>query len=147
MRLQNSTPSPIQTNMKTDAEILALHGAHLDEFTRHYIICALWSTNDNTTEQGGEPLSANYSEDDLAPETYEAMRNDCADFMTANADLLEESGLSIEQQGHDFWLSRNGHGAGFFDRGTAGLWDVLQDAAKVYGSVDLYVGDDGKIYS
>lgn len=39
---------------------------------------------------------------------------DCMAFMSrAWAYLSDEV---IEQAGHDFWLSRNGHGAGFWDR-------------------------------
>ncbi len=49
---------------------------------------------------------------------------------------------------HDFWLTRCGHGAGFWD----GDWPepaatVLDNAAKAFGNVDLYVGDDGQIYA
>src|SRR5215213_9921810 len=51
------------------------------------------------------------------------------------------------QAGHDFWLTRNRHGAGFWDRGLGDLSNRLSDASKVYGEVDLYVGDDGQIYA
>lgn len=54
--------------------------------------------------------------------------------------------LTPDRAGHDFWLTRNGHGAGFWDRGMGKLGDRLADAARAYGSVDLYVGDDKKIY-
>lgn len=46
---------------------------------------------------------------------------------------------------HDFWLNRNGHGAGFWD----GDWekgDELSDASHTFGSCDIYVGDDGKLH-
>ncbi len=59
---------------------------------------------------------------------------------------LEASGLSSEQAGHDFWLTRNGHGAGFWDRGLGALGERLSKESKPYGSCDLYVGDDGQIY-
>ena len=48
--------------------------------------------------------------------------------------------------GHDFWLTRNGHGAGFWDRGLGEVGDRLSNACKAFGSYDLYIGDDGKIY-
>ena len=60
----------------------------LDEFTRDYITGALWSSCDNSDESGGEPFDANYSDDDLAPETLAQMVNDCADFQAAQADDL-----------------------------------------------------------
>lgn len=44
-----------------------------------------------------------------------------------------------------FWLSREGHGAGFFDF-DSDYADRLQDACKKIGEAGAYVGDDGKIY-
>ncbi len=121
-----------------------------NSFFRAYVQCALWSSTDNADESGGEPLDRNYSASDLAPETIKQMEKDCNDFQIMNSALLDISGLDDEQQGYDFWLSRNGHGAGFFDRGNTEserkICQQLQEAARVYGSVDLYVGDDGQIH-
>lgn len=118
----------------------------LDAFTTAYLVCALWSSTDDE----GAPLDANYQQWDIAPETLERMTADCEAFQAANAELLSASELSTEQQGHDLWLSRNGHGAGFFDRcsgtGNEAACDALQLLAKQCGEFDLYVGDDGKIY-
>ncbi len=52
------------------------------------------------------------------------------------------------QAGHDFWLTRNGQGAGFWD----GDWPKaagkrLTKSSKTFGETTLYVGDDGKIHS
>lgn len=51
-----------------------------------------------------------------------------------------------EQFGHDLWLSMNGHGAGFFDRGHEYVWQALQEMARTLGELNAYIGDDGKIY-
>jgi hypothetical protein len=115
------------------------------DFLNAYIECALWSSTDNSDDQGGEPLDANYSPDDIAPETLERMRADCAKFYAANRDDI---GGEDARAGHDFWLTRNGHGAGFWD----GDWpeeigERLTAASKAFPEVDLYVGDDGLIYS
>lgn len=66
---------------------------------------------------------------------------------------LEAAELSDEQAGHDFWLSRNGHGSGFFDRCDHNSPDTvctacneLQADARGWGESDLYRGDDGKLY-
>jgi hypothetical protein len=120
----------------------------LDTMTAAYVECALWSTTDNADDTGGEPLDANYGPDDLDPETLAAMRADCADFLA----LLEREGVdrsawSDEQLGHDLWLTRNGHGAGFWDRGHGPVGDTLTAYAHPYGEVYLYVGDDGRIYA
>ncbi|MDH1266753.1 hypothetical protein N5C81_03870 [Rhizobium pusense] len=50
--------------------------------------------------------------------------------------------------GHDFWLTRCDHGAGFWD----GDWpepaaSALTEASKEFGNIDLYVGDGGQIYA
>jgi len=114
-----------------------------DKFSRAYITAALWSTND----EEGEPLDAKYGISDLAPATLVGMLGDCADFQAKHHELLDQAG-DEEQNGHDYWLSRNGHGAGFFDRGYPDeVGEVLQDLARKEGEVNLYVGDDGKIYS
>lgn len=128
---------------------------NLDQFLQAYIECALWSSCGPSEEPHAcEHLDGLFDADDLAPECLEAMRKDCQDFIEANeADLAEydermgnEQWTGSERAGHDFWLTRNGHGAGFWDRGLGELGDRLSKAAKVYGSCDLYPGDDGKVY-
>ena len=123
----------------------------LDEFTRHYIICALWAENDQSNEQGGDPLDDNYDIEDIAPECLEAMIADCAKFQEENAKDIatwEDGQYTAEEMGgHDFWLTRNGHGSGFWD----GDWKKavgkrLTTASEKFGTVTLYVGDDKKIY-
>jgi hypothetical protein len=118
-----------------------------------YIECALWAETDNN----GEQLDDNYSKSDIAPESLEAMRKDCARFLRDNKVILETldelypnwfTKYSTEEMiGHDFWLTRNGHGAGFWD----GHWpdsigDRLTRSCKSFGDCNLYVGDDGRIY-
>jgi hypothetical protein len=123
----------------------------LDTFTEAYIVCALWSSTDNADESGGSPLDDKYTMADIDPTTLAIMISDCEDFQTANAELLaqaaEEHGYTLEQAGHDFWLTRNRHGAGFWDRGLGEIGKRLTDMAHPYGEVDLYVGDDDKIYA
>ena len=119
----------------------------LDTFTSAYISCALWSSTDNANDQGGEPLDANYSKDDIAPETLDRMISDCAQFQADHGDLFANHRSGADRAGHDFWLTRNRHGAGFWD----GDWNepaatILTDASHAWGSFDLYVGDDGMIY-
>lgn len=130
----------------------------LDAFTRAYITMALWSSNDNSDESGGNPLDQNYSESDIAPKTLERMAADCERFQADNAETLSaaiETGEvscgpdfdETERAGHDFWLTRNGHGAGFWDGDWPAPYDeLLTRAAKLYAETDLYVGDDGLIY-
>lgn len=119
----------------------------LDRFTQGYIDCALWSTLDQSDENtGGEPMDRNYSFDDIAPETLARMIEDCRGFQDDNRQDLDDCELSVERQGHDFWLNRNGHGAGFWDEGRDPVFRRLSQASKVWGTFDLYVGDDGMIH-
>lgn len=119
----------------------------LDAFELAFFECALWSTNDESTPQGGEPLDANYTISDIADETIGKLMQDCHRFREQNADMLERAG-SDSQNGHDFWLTRCEHGAGFWDRGYPyDVSDKLTAASHDFGNVDLYLGDDGLIYS
>ena len=49
---------------------------------------------------------------------------------------------NIEQAGADFWLSRNKHGTGFWDRDslyyTEQVRDRLQRKAEQFGEIDVY---------
>lgn len=130
---------------------------YVDDFTAAYIRCALWSTNDESDpETGGNPLDKNYGPDDLDPDALKKMVADCAKFQKDNAYMLEKAwtdhGQDYAQCGHDFWLTRNGHGAGFWDgdyshdHGEGIVGKALTKAAKEFGETWLYVGDDGKIY-
>ena len=124
----------------------------LDSFTRAYLECALWAETDNLTPGGGDPLERNYSTGDFAPEALQQAIDDCKRFQEENAELLESADynhpkyLDSEMAGHDFWLSRNGHGAGFWDRGLGNVGDKLSDAAKAFGECNVYVGDDGALH-
>lgn len=109
-----------------------------------YIECALWSS----TDDDGEALDAIYVSDDLAPETLASMIADCADFRALlEREQIDTSAWTDEQLGHDLWLTRNRHGAGFWDRGNGPVGDVLTRYALAYGETSLYVGDDGLIHA
>jgi len=117
----------------------------LDDFTRAYIECALWASIDLDT---CEPLDDTHTIADLAEETLQAMIADCQQFQTENGHLFE----GVEgQAGHDFWLTRNHHGAGFWDRGRDFFpndpnGEQLTQKAHEAGEKYLYIGDDGKLY-
>jgi hypothetical protein len=109
----------------------------LDTFTRAYLACALWSSTDSNEL----PMDQNYSLEDLSPEALQQAVDECAAFV--DGACLDE--WTDEQSGNDFWLTRNRHGAGFWDRGLPN-GDKLTEWAHTFGSCDLYVGDDGKIH-
>jgi len=117
-----------------------------------YVEAALWSSTDESRPDGGDPLDQNYVPANIARDTFEAMRSDCERFWTDNEEHLTAENYegrfgADAQAGHDFWLTRNGHGCGFWD----GDWkepaaSILTAAAKAFGSFDLYIEDDGQIY-
>jgi very-short-patch-repair endonuclease len=125
-------------------------GAALDEFTRAYVIAALWSSTDESDPSGGKPMDEKYTIRDIAPETLAKMAEDCRNFQAQHGIPHYGHGQYTDEElaGHDFWLTRNGHGAGFWDRDELGEADreKYTNAAHAFGSFDLYVGDDGKIY-
>lgn len=130
----------------------------LDDFTRHYLIAALWSS----TGDDGEPMDHGRDLSDIAPETITKAVADCCRFQEMAAPLLAQAyehydatgrsdhpdaGSPEACAGHDFWLNRAGHGVGFWDRDMGKVGDDLSALCKAFPAVDLYVGDDGLIYS
>lgn len=133
----------------------ALPRPELTPFCRAYIEAALFSTPDESRDGGGDLLDDNYSVDDIDTHTLIAMAHDCAAFEAQMGATIAEAECTrdgceythTELAGHDFWLTRNGHGAGFWD----GDWSephatVLTRVSHAFGEVNLYVGDDGRIY-
>ena len=119
----------------------------MDTFTSAYCECALWSSTD---DKGTSLDAAGYADTELAEETVAKFKADCERFQAENAELLARASehQSTDRQGHDFWLTRNGHGAGFWDGDyPKELGDKLTEIAHGYGECNLYVGDDGKIHA
>jgi hypothetical protein len=133
----------------------------LDEFISAYIEAALWSS----TDDNGEPLDKNHGPGDIASKTLTTMRADCIAFLNhrlggrliAIAERLEAEGKwsppggvecsVLAYAGHDFLLTRCGHGCGFWDGDwPGGIGEGLDMLAHEFGSFDLYLGDDGLIY-
>lgn len=51
-----------------------------------------------------------------------------------------------EQVGHDIWLTRNQHGAGFWDRGYGPLGQRLTEAAHALGEDNVWIDQDGELH-
>lgn len=111
------------------------------KFVDAYLEAALWASID----EDGEPFDKNYGVEDFAQETVDHAIKISNDFITANRADLERVG-DESRHGHDFWLTRNGHGAGFWDRGYGAVGERLSEMARPYGEANVYVGDDGKLY-
>jgi hypothetical protein len=75
----------------------------------------------------------------------EQAKNDCASFLGENEKLLE--GVDPEQAGHDFWLTRNRHGTGFWDKPEiyGSNADPLTARANARNELSLFAAD-GLVY-
>lgn len=108
----------------------------IDAFTRGYLETALW-TSDPDPGSGEWSPSDWWNIDAIDAASLARAIEVCRDFQDANrADLDEvEDTFHVDayRNGHDFWLTRNGHGAGFWDRGYGELGDRLTRASKPYG--------------
>lgn len=139
--------------------------AYVESVVTGYIGTLLWSEQCNGTapedvcdhpgKTGDERSDCdksleylNYGECDLSGDAWESIREDVESFVISNwADLYGRNRwMDPEQAGHDFLLTRNGHGAGFWDRGLGERGDRLTSNAEPYGETNAYVGDDGLIY-
>lgn len=114
----------------------------LESFTAACIE-ALYFTDTGETEHGQPPSDAELSE-----ETRKDLEADCRSFWRRYGHYVEPAGQTAEQAGHDFWLTRNGHGAGFGDGDWLEPWATMLDkGAHSYGEFETYLGDDGLIYA
>lgn len=86
----------------------------------------------------------NYGVDDVSDTARVEATADCEAFLTSIRDERPDvlAHLSLEDIGHNFWLTRNGHGTGFWDRGLPGdMGQWLTDLSRPYGTVSMYVHD------
>jgi hypothetical protein len=144
----------------------------INQILKGYIDAAIWTeeerlTDDYKSEYGYEEdndneddelerlikVSANlnkkpfesFTKEDIEPNSLIKAYTDIKKFLDLAGDsvieAIEENGL--EQLGHDIWLTRNGHGAGFFDRSYGDDNEKrLTQAAKALREVTIYINDN-----
>lgn len=118
----------------------------------------LWSSLDDE----GTPLDKKFSTEDINQECLDRLYSEYARFLdTVEKGITEIFGdewdsidefydviQPVENQAeHDFILTRNRHGCGFWD----GDWmpcvsEILTEAAKSFPEICAVAGDDGKVY-
>ena len=102
-----------------------------DAITRAYLECAEWSGVDD--EERNEFES---SEDpQWEPATVLAAMEQVQAFTIEAGELLEN--IDDSQVGHDFWLTRCGHGTGFWDRDLGSIGDKLTEIAECFGDASV----------
>lgn len=125
----------------------AIHSPEFAQFLAGYIEALLWSSTD-TTADGRDVNLDDYS---LSTTGADECREDCLDFFADNhGDLCAAAdwpGYSWAHAGHDFALTRNGHGAGYWDGDLPeDVGERLTTASQRAGEVYPYLGDDGQVY-
>lgn len=117
----------------------------MDAFTKGYVEAALEYSND----KNGIPMFENHQLKDMDVEHFQEVKKDCLKFQQDNCALLQKAyqveGYTEEMAGHDFWLTRNNHGVGYWDRGLGEAGIELSNKALELKNVELYV-DDNKLY-
>lgn len=111
-----------------------------------YIATALLAT----TDDNGNLLDKKYSSTDVAYSEFCKLQDLVSQFLSHDqvSPLAQQWDIQQYLQAmHDFFLTRNGHGAGFWD----GDWPeaegkILTAVSKSFGESQPYVGDDGLIY-
>ena len=107
----------------------------IDTFTEAYIEALLWSSCDCDADGNMGENFEDHDSDDFDKASLTEILSDCAAFQTEHADLIEDN---LKQAGHDFALTRNRHGTGFWD----GEWPseaskTLTEASHAYGSMGV----------
>lgn len=128
-----------------------------------YVEALLWAdtyiysapSDDPDMEPELEPAGSahlEYDFFDFSDEDKEAIESFVREFVQENREDHEaylrlpttsthDEADTSELFGHDLLLTRNGHGAGFWDRGLGDLGDRLTTAARVYGSTSAEIID------
>lgn len=123
----------------------------LAALTEGYIECALWCGVMRYADEGEDlEMEDNADEGMLSDKVREEIEKECRDFVASNIDDLMGCDLDSAQCGHDFYLTRNRHGAGFWDRKSRGKYadqclDRLTEASHAYGSQTLLLDENGTI--
>lgn len=143
----------------TEVTAYASFRHRMDEIITAYADAALWSSACNGTaaevhgsDCGGEDCDVslerlNFDIDDLSAAAARDMEADVEGFIKGCLAERPEifDGIADDDIGHDFWLTRNGHGVGFWDRGLGERGDWLTAMSKPFGESSLYVNSDGKV--
>jgi hypothetical protein len=110
---------------------------NINEILHAYLICALWSSTNNISDTEYEPFDANYDTEDFSVDFVNNAIGDIKQFVTMAGEMLYD--WDEEQIGHDLWLTRNGHGAGFWDRDKPFKKELTELCKHIFNEINLYV--------
>lgn len=122
----------------------------------------LWSENDNSTPEGGEPFDANYGVCDIDKDSLDRLHQKFQAFVdraearitklkgsdwSSVDDFYTGSGAGGFYLEHDYIMTVNGHGCGFWEKDD---WEpevgkILTDLARQEKEIHCF-NQDGKVY-
>jgi hypothetical protein len=126
-------------------------GIDLDDAVEGYLDAQLWAQHDSESD---ECLDANYNRSDIADDYVASVRAELEGFVAQHPLAVRmyltqrnTSGYTADSAfGHDFYLTREHHGAGFWDRGLGELGNYLTELCEPYGdATELYDGGSGTL--
>lgn len=116
----------------------------VDNFTRSYIAALLWSSQDeeipnwDSLEPSADLIERAYHECKAFRYRADCYISAAIENGTAPSHDSDEWGYA----GHDFALTRNGHGAGFWDGDWPEYGDILSKISNSFGEIDVYAKGD-----
>lgn len=134
---------------------------YINDALQSYLETAIWADLDGEEDKGGFDLDDlkiaaktgkkydEYSIEDVSGESWASSKQDIEKFIGLAKSYID-LGIPAKKLGHDFWLTRYGHGAGFwdgdYDEYGDEVGDKLTELTKQFPQKWIYVGDDGKVY-
>ncbi len=97
-----------------------------------YLACALWTEDIEGTIY------------DVLPESKVQAEKDILAFITTACNALTEE-WTDEQIGHDLWLTRNGHGAGFWDRPYPNGKELTDICRTLFKGLNVFLLETGRV--
>jgi hypothetical protein len=123
----------------------------------------LWSETDNSDEMGGQPFDVSYSPEDIDTDSLQELSARFQSFVAEAEQLIAQkvgndwssiddfytgSASGSYQTEHDFIMTVNGHGCGFWETSDwpEEIGEILTTLAKKHAEIHADLGDDGKVY-
>ena len=118
----------------------------VNEVYDSFVEAMLWSSFDYDYPDDGVYLEDNYEISDVDENAERDIRRQIESFLQENAGIIRELGMSEEMVGHDLWLTSQGHGAGFWDRGYGRLGEELTESTHKFFGDEYPYAQSGEIY-
>lgn len=112
---------------------------------RAYLEAAIFTEQERLEDEVGGDID--FSIDSFEYDSWSQAYNDIVKFVKmAGQDAIQEviNEKGLDQLGYDLWMTRNGHGVGFWEDSYEHE-DQLMKAAEALRGVDLYVTDEGEL--